>query len=44
MQSVVNGDNNLVTVQCGITALEPTNGSPIIHMQATTTHDGILGL
>lgn len=46
MLSVVNGDdNNIVTVQCGVTALLPTDGvTPIITMTATTTQDGILGL
>ena len=46
MQSVVNGeDNNIVTVQCGVTALQPTDGvTPIISMAATTVQDGILGL
>jgi hypothetical protein len=46
MQSVVNGDdNNIVTVQCGVTALQPTDGvTPIITMSATTGFDGILGL
>jgi hypothetical protein len=46
MQSVVNGDDaNIVTVQCGVTALAPTDGvTPIITMSATTTKDAILGL
>ncbi|HZF24027.1 MAG TPA: phage tail tube protein [Burkholderiales bacterium] len=46
MQAVVNGDDaNIVTVQCGVTALQPTDGiTPIITMSATTTKDGILGL
>lgn len=46
MQSVVNGeDNNIVTVQCTATILQPTDGvTPIITMTATTTQDGILGL
>jgi hypothetical protein len=46
MQSVVNGDdNNIVTVECGVTALQPTDGvTPIITMSATTTQDAILGL
>jgi len=46
MQSVVNGeDANIVTVQCGVTALQPTDGvTPIITMSATTTQDMILGL
>jgi hypothetical protein len=46
LQSVVNGDdNNIVTVQCGLTPLQPTDGvTPIISMTATTTQDGILGL
>jgi hypothetical protein len=46
MQSVVNGDdNNIVTVQCAVTALMPTDGvTPIITMSATTTKDAILGL
>jgi hypothetical protein len=45
MNAVVNGeDANIVTVQCGVTALQPTDGSPIISMAATTTQDGILGL
>jgi hypothetical protein len=46
MQTVVNGDdNNIVTVQCAVTALQPTDGvTPIITMSATTTQDGILGL
>lgn len=46
MQSVVNGDdNNIVTVQCGVTALQPTDGTtPIITMSATTGQDGIFGL
>jgi hypothetical protein len=46
MQSVVNADdNNIVTVNCGVTALQPTDGvTPIITMSATTTQDAILGL
>jgi len=46
MQSVINGDdNNIVTVECGVTALQPTDGvTPIITMTATTTKDAILGL
>lgn len=46
MQSVVNGDdNNIVTVQCAVTALQPTDGvTPIITLTATTGQDGILGL
>jgi hypothetical protein len=46
MLSVVNGDdNNIVTVQCGVTALVPTDGvTPIITMSATTTKDTIFGL
>jgi hypothetical protein len=46
MLSVVNGeDNNIVTVQCAVTALQPTDGvTPIITMSATTTLAGILGL
>jgi hypothetical protein len=45
MSSVVNGDeNNIVTVQCGVTILQPTDGSPLITMSATTTQDEILGL
>jgi hypothetical protein len=46
MQSVVNGDDaNIVTVNCGVTALVPTDGvTPIISMAATTTQDMILGL
>lgn len=46
MQSVVNGeDNNIVTVQCAATILQPTDGvTPIITMSATTTQDKILGL
>jgi hypothetical protein len=46
MQSVVNGDdNNIVTVECAVTALKPTDGvTPIITMSATTTQDAILGL
>jgi len=46
MQSVVNGDDaNIVTVNCGVTALQPTDGvTPIITMSATTTFDAILGL
>jgi hypothetical protein len=45
MNTVVNGDdNNIVTVQCGVTALQPTDMSPMIHMTATTGQDGILGL
>lgn len=46
LQSVVNGDdNNIVTVNCGVTPLMPTDGvTPIITMSATTTMDGILGL
>jgi hypothetical protein len=46
MQAVVNGDDaNIVTVQCTVTALQPTDGiTPIITMSATTTHDAILGL
>jgi hypothetical protein len=46
MQSVVNGDdNNIVTVQCGVTALSPTDGvTPIVSLAATTTQNGLLGL
>jgi hypothetical protein len=46
MLSVVNGDdNNIVTVQCGVTALVPTDGvTPIITLSATTSHDTIFGL
>jgi hypothetical protein len=45
MQAVVNGDDaNIVTVQCGVTALQPLDASPIVSMSATTTHDAILGL
>ena len=46
MQAVVNGDDaNIVTVNCAVTALQPTDGvTPIITMSATTTHDAILGL
>jgi hypothetical protein len=46
MQAVVNGDdNNIVTVQCGVTALQPTDGvTPIISLSATTGMDAILGL
>ena len=46
MQSVANGDdNNIVTVQCGVTPLQPTDGvTPIIAMTATTSKDEILGL
>jgi hypothetical protein len=46
MQAVVNGDDaNIVTVQCGVTALQPTDGvTPIVTMSATTTHDAILWL
>jgi hypothetical protein len=46
MQSVVNGDDaNIVTVDCTVTALQPTDGvTPIITMSATTTKDAILGL
>jgi hypothetical protein len=44
--SVVNGeDNGVVTVQCEVSALKPTDGiTPIITMSATTTKDAILGL
>ena len=44
--SVVNGDDaNIVTVQCGVTPLAPTDGvTPIITMSATTTKDTIFGL
>jgi Phage tail tube protein len=46
MQSVVNGDdNNIVTVECTVTILQPTDGiTPIITMSATTEFDAILGL
>ena len=45
MLSVVNGDdNNIVTVQCGVTVLQPTDMSPLITLNATTTQDTILGL
>ncbi len=46
MQSVVNGDDaNIVTVNCAVTILQPTDGiTPIITMSATTGFDGILGL
>lgn len=46
MQAVVNGeDANIVTVNCTVTALQPTDGvTPIITMSATTTKDAILGL
>jgi len=46
MQAVVNGDDaNIVTVQCTVTPLQPTDGvTPIVTFSATTTHDGILGL
>ena len=46
MQAVVNGDDaNIVTVQCSVTALQPTDGiTPIVSMTAITTKDGILGL
>ena len=46
MQSVINGEeNNIVTVNCIVTALQPTDGvTPIISMTATTTQNGILGL
>ncbi|HEY1896750.1 MAG TPA: phage tail tube protein [Terracidiphilus sp.] len=46
MQSVVNGDdNNIVTVQCGVTLLQPTDGvTPIVTLTATCIQDGILGL
>jgi len=45
MQSVVNGDdNNIVTVQCAVTFLQPTDSSPIITLAANTSQDGILGL
>jgi hypothetical protein len=42
--SVVNGDaDNIVTVQCTVTALKPTTGD-IVTLSATTTKDAILGL
>lgn len=46
LNAVVNGDDaNIVTVNCGVTALQPADGiTPIITMSATTTKDGILGL
>jgi hypothetical protein len=46
MQSVVNADdNNIVTVQCGVTLLQPTDGvTPIVTLTATCEQDGILGL
>jgi hypothetical protein len=46
LNSVVNGDDaNIVTVQCAVTPLQPTDGiTPIVSMSATTTHDAILGL
>ena len=46
LNAVVNGDdNNIVTVQCGVTALQPTDGvTPIITMTATTETDAIFGL
>jgi hypothetical protein len=46
LQAVTNGDdNNIVTVQCSVQALQPTDGvTPIITMSATTTKDAILGL
>jgi hypothetical protein len=45
LSAVVHGqDANIVTVQCTVTALQPTDGSPIIHLTATTTQNGILGL
>ena len=46
MNAVVNGDdNNIVTVNCGVTALQPTDGvTPIISMVATCETDAILGL
>jgi hypothetical protein len=46
MSAVVNGDeNNIVTVQCAVTALQPTDGvTPIVTMSATTEKDAILGL
>ena len=46
MQSAVNGDdNNIVTIECGVTIMQPTDGvTPIITMSATTEKDGILGL
>lgn len=46
MSAVVNGDdNNIVTVQCGVTALQPLDGAtPILSMTATTGQDEILGL
>lgn len=44
--AVINGeDANIVTVQCDVTALQPTDGvTPIISMDATTTKDAIMGL
>jgi hypothetical protein len=44
--SVVVGDaEGIVTVNCGVRFLKPTDGvTPIITMSATTTKDGILGL
>jgi hypothetical protein len=46
MLSVINGDdNNIVTVQCSVTALQPTDGvTPIVSLEATCEHDAILGL
>ena len=46
MNAVVNGDDaNIVTVQCGVTALQPTDGvTPIITMSANTMTDKIFGL
>jgi hypothetical protein len=44
--SVVNAeDAGIVTVQCEVSALKPTDGvTPIITLSATTVQDGILGL
>ncbi len=46
LNSVINGDDaNIVTVQCSVTPLQPTDGvTPIVAMSATTTTDAILGL
>jgi hypothetical protein len=46
MNAVVNGDdNNIVTVNCGVTALQPTDGvTPIISLVSTCETDAILGL
>jgi hypothetical protein len=45
MNAVVNGDDaNIVTVNCGVTALQPTDASPIITMTSVTGVDKIFGL